>query len=311
MIIFQYLKLIRVKNLALLAIMQLVIRYGFLSHQTEYLALSHFQYLLLVLATLLIAAAGYVINDIFDQETNLINKPEKVIVGKHISESAAYNYYVALNIIGVCIGFYLSNVIEKPSFSTLFILIAASLYFYATNLKHIILVGNVLVAIQLALSVLIIGVFDLFPATYNGNQEQMSILFGILLDYALFVFIISLIREIIKDVEGNKGDYSQGYKTLPIVLGVKRTIKLVFGLSIIPFLLVLYYCYNYLMENQLYYAVFYVIFLVLAPMLYFTINCWNSKTKKDFTHLSSILKLILFFGVTSIAAISYNIKLNA
>ncbi|RXR28506.1 prenyltransferase [Flavobacterium piscinae] len=305
-----YLQLIRYKNLLLLALMQIIFRYGFLNQQDGYLALADWQYFLLVLSTVLLAAAGYVINDIFDQETDTINRPEKVIVGKAISESRAYNIYVGLNIIGVSIGFYLSNVIQKPSFATIFIFIAASLYFYATTLKKMLLLGNILVAFILGLSVLIIGVFDLYPATYDGNREKMGLLFKILTDYAVFAFVLNLIREIIKDAEDSKGDYNQGMQTLPIVFGVNRTAKIVFGLVAIAVAIVLWYTNKHLMSFDLYYAVLYVLFLVLGPLMYVLIKSWNAKSVSDFHHLSTILKWVIFFGILSIAVITYNIKIN-
>lgn len=305
-----YLQLIRYKNLLLLALMQIIFRYGFLNQQDGYLALADWQYFLLVLSTVLLAAAGYVINDIFDQETDTINRPEKVIVGKAISESRAYNIYVGLNIIGVSIGFYLSNVIQKPSFATIFIFIAASLYFYATTLKKMLLLGNILVAFILGLSVLIIGVFDLYPATYDGNREKMGLLFKILTDYAVFAFVLNLIREIIKDAEDIKGDYNQGMQTLPIVIGVNRTAKIMFGLVAIAVAIVLWYTNKHLMSFDLYYAVLYVLFLVLGPLMYVLIKSWNAKSVSDFHHLSTILKWVIFFGILSIAVITYNIKIN-
>ena len=307
----KYLQLIRYQNLLMLALMQLVFRYGFLNQQDCFLALADWQYLLLVLSTVLIAAAGYVINDIFDQETDSINRPSAQIVGKLITESKAYNIYVALNILGVSIGFYLSNVIEKPSFATIFIFIAACLYFYATTLKKVLLLGNLMVAFVLALSVLIIGVFDLYPATHEGNQDQMRMLFGILTDYAFFAFLINFIREIVKDAEDVKGDYNQGMQTLPILLGVGRTSKVIFGLLLVPIGIVFWYVNSYLMFNDLYIAVLFLLFLVLSPLLYCLVKSWSAKTTTDFRHLSLLLKWILFFGILSIVIINYNIKQNA
>ena len=190
----KYLKLIRYQNLLLLAFMQLLFRYGFLKFQNIFLSLNDWQYALLVLATVLIAAAGYVINDILDQETDYDNDKGNVIVGKLISEKVAYNLYFILNITGVGIGYYLASVIHKPSFSGAFIIISATLYMYATSLKQMLLIGNIVVALILSFSVIIIGLFDLLPATYEGNQTEMGVMFSILIDYAIFAFIINLIR---------------------------------------------------------------------------------------------------------------------
>src|SRR5690606_6981601 len=100
-------------------------------------------------------------------------------IGKGISETTAYNLYISLNIIGVGIGFYLSNVIERPGFATIFILIASLLYFYSTTLKQIMILGNIAVAFTLSISVIIIGIFDIFPATIAENRVHMASLFSI------------------------------------------------------------------------------------------------------------------------------------
>ncbi|MFV8390854.1 geranylgeranylglycerol-phosphate geranylgeranyltransferase [Flavobacterium sp. LB1P62] len=305
----KYLKLIRYQNLLMLAFMQLVFRYGFFKFQNIPLSLADWQYLLLVLSTVLIAAGGYVINNIVDQNTDNDNKPNDVIVGKLISEAKAYNIYVALNCVGVGIGFYLSNVIQKPGFASIFILIAATLYLYATSLKQMVLVGNVIVALLLSFSVVIIGIFDLYPATYEGNQTQMAVIFSILLDYAIFTFFLNFIREIVKDLEDVKGDSNHGINTLPVTIGVNRTTKIVFVLSFVPLIAILFYTYNYLF--LLTYTTVYLLTFVTGPLLYFTVKIWNAKTKNDFHKLSLLLKWILLFGIISIGVITINMKYNA
>lgn len=307
----KYLKLIRYQNLLLLAFMQLIFRYGFLKLQNIPLALNHFQYGLLVLSTLLIAAAGYVINDILDQETDYDNRPDNVIVGKSISEKAAYNLYFVLNVAGVAIGFYLSNVIQRPSFTGAFIIISATLYMYATSLKQMLLIGNIIVALLLSFSVLIIGLFDLLPATFDGNRAEMGVMFSMLIDYAVFAFIINLLREIIKDMEDVDGDYNQGMSTLPIVLGISRTSKVIFGLGILATLILLWYINTYLMDNRLYFAVIYGLIFVVSPMVFFLVKIWNARTKEEFHLISTILKWIIFFGILSVLVITLNIHFNA
>ena len=112
----------------MLAFMQVLFRYVFLAQQDVPLALVDWQYGLLVLSTVLIAAAGYVVNNIFDIPSDTINKPKDVVVGRGISETRAYNIYIGLNITGVALGFYLSNVIMMPMFASLFIFIASLLF---------------------------------------------------------------------------------------------------------------------------------------------------------------------------------------
>ncbi len=291
--------------------MQLIFRYAFLELQNIPLALADWQYFLLVLSTVCIAAGGYIINNIMDVETDTENKPETVIVGKFISETKAYNLYVAFTFIGVAIGFYLSNVIDKPSFASVFIVIAATLYFYATSLKQSLLIGNFVVALLLSISVIIIGIFDLYPVTFEENRPVMGLLFGILLDYALFAFIINFIREIVKDLQDVNGDSKEEMNTLPVVFGVNRTTKLVFGLSFIPIICIVYYIHTNLFNSGLIYATLYGLVFILAPLFYFSVKIWSAKQTHDFYHLSRILKWILFFGILSIAVISLNIKYDA
>ena len=126
------LNLIRWKNLLMIAIVQLLLKYALFEPFNVDITLSWFGFGLLILATLCIAAAGNIINDINDVAIDKVNKPSKVIIGKKISEKTAYNLFVVFNVIGVGIGFYLSNVINKSVFATLFILISALLFLRST-----------------------------------------------------------------------------------------------------------------------------------------------------------------------------------
>lgn len=173
------------------------------------------------------------------------------------------------------------------------------------------LLGNIVVAFLLSSSIIIIGIFDIFPATDATNQKIMASIFSILLDYAVFAFMINLLREIVKDLEDFDGDFKQGMNTLAIVLGVQKTTKLLFVLSFIPIIALLIYTNNYLVPNNLIAATIYSFLFVLAPMLYFTIKIWTAQSKTDFQKLSKVLKWILFFGILSILFITLNIKFHA
>jgi 4-hydroxybenzoate polyprenyltransferase len=291
--------------------MQLIIRFGYLEQINIPLSLFYWQYALLVLATVLIAAGGYVINDIFDQETDQHNKPNKVIIGTYISESTAYTIYAGLTIAGVACGFVLANSILHPNFAILFVLVATLLYLYASTLKQIAIVGNILIAALLAFSVIIIGIFDIFPNTFESNQQQMALAFSILFDYAKFAFILNLVREIIKDIQDIEGDRLEEMKTLPILIGTNKTTKIAFVLLLLPTLYLFYYTNNYLFPNNLYYSIFYLLVLVIAPMIFGLIRIWNAKEKKDYKQISTLLKWIIFFGILSIWVITYNIKHHA
>ncbi|GAB2771951.1 geranylgeranylglycerol-phosphate geranylgeranyltransferase [Actinomadura fibrosa] len=253
---------------------------------------------LLVISMMALAAAGNIINDLHDLETDSINKPEKLIIGTKISERAAYNWYIALNILGVGIGFYLSNLVGRPSFTALFIIPSAFLYFYATQIKGTVLVGNLVVSIMVAMIIVMVGIFDLVPAINPQNRSTQRVIFSILVDYGIFAFLLNFLREVIKDQEDIQGDYKAGYQTLPVILGRKRTNNLIFLLSILPLAGVLYYIYEYLFEHTA--AVLYALLLVVAPLLYFMIKLLQAETKKHYRHLSLLLKLILFAGLVSI-----------
>ncbi len=305
-----YLKLIRFQNLLLLALMQLIFRLGYLELIDIPLSLFYWQYALLIAATVFIAAGGYVINDIFDQETDEVNHPKQRIIGTLISESKAYTIYVSLTIIGVACGFAVANSVERPNFAVIFVLIATLLYFYASTLKQIAIIGNIVVAALLAFSVVIIGVFDIIPNTFEFNRMQMALAFSILLDYAKFAFIINLVREIIKDIEDIEGDRIQEMKTLPIWIGIPTTNKVAFLLLLAPVIYLLYYANNYLFNNHLFYGLGYMLMFVIAPLIFSLILIWNAKEKKDYAHISRVLKWIIFFGILTVAVVTLNIKYN-
>ncbi len=287
--------------------MQLVFRYLFLAQSYVDLALTDFNYILLVIATVCIAAGGYVINNIMDQDTDEIAKPQNRVVGVSISETMAYNWYIGLTIVGVGIGFYLSNVIYKPTFASMFILVATLLYMYATSFKQIPVLGNVVVALMLSTSIIIIGLFDILPAIDVDNRFRMKEAFDILIHYAIFAFIINLIREIVKDMEDMDGDYQSGINSLPIAIGVQKTKIIVGVLTVIAIAILAYYVNSNLFELD--YVVYYAMILIVGPLIYFGVKLLNAATKKEYHHLSLVLKIILFFGILSVAVIVFNLKL--
>ena len=293
-----FLKLVRFGNLLFIVLTQYLIRYFLFIPAGAGLSLSDFSYFLLVFATICIAAAGYVINDVYDVEADKINKPEKRVIGKKISEKTANNLFIILNVTGVSMGFYLANLIGHPGFSAIFIFTSALLYLYASYLKQIIVVGNILISLLVALVILLPGLFDLLPAITAENRGIQSLLFSLLLDYAFFAFLINLLREMVKDQEDIRGDYNTGIRSLPIVLGVERTSKAIFALALIPLMAIIYYLYMYLFENTV--AVLYTLLFILGPLLYFLVQITSAEKKKDFSRLSLILKIILFFGLISI-----------
>lgn len=290
----------------MLAFMQLVFRYLFLANSYVDMALTDLNYILLVLSTVCIAAGGYVINNIMDQDTDEIAKPQNRVVGVSISETVAYNWYIGLTIVGVGIGFYLSNVIYKPTFASLFILVATLLYVYATNLKQIPLLGNVIVAFLLSVSILIIALFDIFPATDMDNKIRMGEAFNILVDYAIFAFIINLIRELVKDLEDMDGDSATGINTLPIAIGINKTKILVGILTVTAIALLVYYIKVHLFDLD--YVLYYGLVFIVGPLIFLGVKLIQAQDKKEYHFLSTLLKIVLFFGILSVAVIVLNLK---
>lgn len=293
-----FLKLIRYKNLLFIILTQIFIQYGLLLPLKAASALAPIVFLLLVLATLCIAAAGNIINDIYDIEIDTINKPEKVIIGKKISDSSANKLYILLSVIGVGIGFVVANKIGKPSFAAIFVGISALLYLYASYLKGIPIVGNLIISLLVSLSLIIVGLFSLLPAITEQNIASQTVVFRIILFYSLFAFLLNFIREIVKDVEDINGDRNLGLNTLPIVIGRKRTIRIVFLLGAISVASIVIYMYEKLYNSEV--LMLYFLFAIVAPLLYFCVKAWDAKKAKEYAFLSKLLKLIMFLGICSI-----------
>lgn len=293
-----FLKLVRLPNLLMIVLTQVLVKYFLFEPFGIDTVLDHFNFSLLVVSMICLAAAGNIINDLYDTAADRINKPQKLLIGTKISEKAAWNWFITLNVIGVGIGFYLSNLVGKPSFVALFILPSAFLYFYATQIKGTVLVGNLVVSIMVAMIIIMVGIFDLVPAITPANLTTQKVIFSILIDYGIFAFLVNFLREIVKDQEDIKGDYNAGYNTLPVLLGRSRTNYVIFGLALLPLLGVLYYLYTYLYESRA--AMLYILFLVVGPLLYFQVKIAGAETRKDYHHLSLILKLVLAAGIISI-----------
>jgi len=282
----------------MIALMQLLVKYALLEPFEADFMFNWFGITLLIIATLCLAAAGNIINDIYDVETDNVNRPSKVIVGKKVSEKTAYNLFFAFNIIAILIGFYLSHLVGRSGFFALFVIISGLLFVYASYLKQTLLVGNIVVSVMVAMSILIVGLFELLPAITPQNQQVQLFFFKILLDYALFAFIINLIREIAKDLEDVDGDYKAGMNTLPIAIGRERASKVLFGLTFIPLFAVVYYVMTYMYKQPI--AVGYFLLFIIAPLLYISIKSFSAKSKKEFHHISNMLKLVMLFGMLSL-----------
>jgi 4-hydroxybenzoate polyprenyltransferase len=286
--------------------MLLVFRYLFLTQSYIDLALTDINYFLLVLSTVCIAAGGAVMQHIVNQEEDEIIRPQSRLVGNTITETSAYNWYIGLTIVGVGIGFYLANVIFKPTFASLFVLVATLLYIQATNLKQIPFINNCITALLVAISIVTIALFDVFPATDATNKVRMSEAFGILIDYAIFSFFLVLLKELVNDLKNKQSDEMVGNTTLATRLGLLKT-KIITGIFVILILaMILYYCKNYLFELNL--ALYYILITMLGPLLLVGLKLINSTSAKEFKLLNRVLQFVLITSLFSIAIIIYSIQ---
>lgn len=292
------LNLIRWKNLLMIALVQCLVKYAFFQPFGVSMSLTNLQFTILVLATLCIASAGNIINDIYDVETDFINRPDKLIIGKSISEKTAYNLFIILNVLGVGMGFYVSHAIGKSELFSIFVIVSALLYVYASFLKQSFLIGNIIVSALVAFSIIIVGIFELIPVMTVTNQAIQLTFFKNLLNYALFAFMLNLLREIAKDIEDFDGDLKTGMHTLPIVIGKKYASKVLFVLSLIPLFIIIFYINSTLYKHPI--AVGYFLLFIVAPLIYSSIKILSAKTKKDFHNISNLFKLVMCFGMLSI-----------
>ena len=231
---------------------------------------------MLILATISIASAGYIINDYFDVKIDLINKPREVIIGKYIKRRWAMLIHQILNFTGIVIGFFLGIKVFLIN-----ILAVATLWFYSERFKKMAFIGNFLVAFLTAFSLIILGVY------YQKNVALVNI-------YALFAFSISLIREIIKDMEDIRGDARYGCRTLPIIWGIRQT-KILLYIFIISFVIILLIM-AYSLHNQYLIMLF---SLGIFPFSWLVYKLYWADKRRDFTFLSKVCKLIMLFGIGS------------
>lgn len=299
----KYLRLVRYQNLLLLALAQFLVRYGIIIPMGADVSLSNFQFTLLILATVLIAAAGNLINDFYDIHIDRVNKPEQVLIGKSVSPKTANNLYIALTASGVGIGFYLANSIGKPEFAALFIAVSATLYIYASNLKAMLLVGNLIISLLVAISILLVPIFDLMSAITPENKALNNTIFRLILQFAGFAFFTNFIREIVKDLLDINGDKKGNINSLPILIGRKRTVKIVFLLAILLLFCVLYFMNNALYDQKT--PMLYFLFAIVAPLIYFIIKSWDASKNKEYRLLSLLLKVVMTTGVLAMLLYRY------
>jgi len=252
----------------------------FLAKQGEPIlqTLTDVRLMLLALSSVFIAAAGYIINDYYDVKIDLINKPNRVVVGKILKRRVAMVAHTVLNFLGIAIGFLLSWQIGVINFFT-----AVILWFYSNQLKRIALVGNVTVAFLTALSIFVINVL------YEQNNY-------LVIAYALFAFTFTMIREVIKDMEDVKGDLTFGCRTFPVVYGLRKTKVLLYTTSIVFLIGLTTLAYLFIGLQMASFSL-----LLLIPLGLLSYKLYFADTTKHFNTLSNYCKVIMLLGILSMA----------
>ncbi len=272
--IINYLRLIRPLNLGMLGLMQSLLVGFVLPEYTDKFSWANF--FVPMFSVLLIAGAGYVINDYYDQSIDAVNKPEKRWIGTKISEKNALRFYFSLNFLAI------SLVIFHPIFLVWNIFFGFILWIYARFLKKMPFIGNLVVAFCVSGAVWTIQI----PYV----EIEPKIVF-----FSIFAWFSNLIREIIKDFEDECGDKIQDSRTLPIVLGHRHTKILVAGLACVFGIVLLLSSAVFGFGNFLAYVIFADILLIWSVYQLF-----GAQTDADYRQLSRFYKLLMFSGILSV-----------
>ena len=243
--------------------------------------------LMLVLATAAVIAGGYIINNFYDSEKDLINKPNKTHLDKLVSQNTKLSFYFVLNFSAVVMASYVSF---KPVLFFSFYIFA--IWFYSHKLKKIPIVGNVVSAI-----LTLTPFFVIFVYYYNFR----SVIFV----HATFLFLIIFIRELTKDLENIKGDLTLNYRTIPIVYGENTSKKIITCLVILTLFPVYFLITKFDIGDM--YMYFYMCEILLITYI---LLLWKSTTKTQYLWLHNILKFIIVAGVFSILLIDIDLVLN-
>jgi len=243
--------------------------------------------LMLVLASSAAIAGGYIINNFYDSEKDLINRPQKSVLDRLVSQNTKLSFYFVLNFLAVILASSVS--FRAVIFFSIYIF---AIWFYSHKLKKLPFIGNLTSAILTITPFFVIFI-------YYKNFEHVIFV------HAMFLFLIISMRELTKDLENIKGDLIQNYHTIPIVYGERASkimLTILCALTLIPTILLIY---KFHVGKMSYY--FYLSILLL---FIFQILLWKSNTKLQYLVLHNILKFIIVAGVASIPLINISLILN-
>lgn len=306
-LLLAFFRLIRWPNLFFIALTQALFYYCIIvpvyTRAVIGLTLTTPVFFLLTSASVFIAAAGYIINDYFDINIDQVNKPEKMVVEKIIKRRWAIVLHWVITTLGLFISLFVS-------FKTSFIIIIANvlctllLWFYSTTFKKKLLSGNIIISLLTAWTVLVLyfavgNTFHMLTPTAPGVSSASHHVFKFAILYAGFAFIISLVREVVKDIEDMEGDAKYNCKTMPIVWGVPSS-KVFAGVWIAVLIGVLAILQFYAFQLGWYAVAVYCFTVVLLPLIWVLRKLYLAQHGADYHRLSSAIKLVMLFGILSI-----------
>lgn len=307
-----FFRILRLPNILIIILTQYLLHYGILNaflfpgHPGMMSGVLDFSFL--VLATVLLAAGGYLINDYFDISIDSVNKPQLNFVGTTISRHSVIRVHIIINGIVILTGFYLAYRLRSLNFGLIFPLISVLLWLYSARYKRMLAWGNLIVALLSAMVIFMVWYFEflhlrLSPSDFSQLIPEMKATNRFFIVFGLFAFLISLFREIIKDMEDRTGDKECGCRTIPIVLGLDRSKYIVTFLAVLTMVLMAFVQWTFI--NRGWMLVFwYFLIIIQFPMLWLLYKLYRAKEREDYHFLSNLCKLIMFAGILSIQLIA-------
>ncbi|MBX2907299.1 MAG: geranylgeranylglycerol-phosphate geranylgeranyltransferase [Taibaiella sp.] len=288
-----WLRLVRWRNLVIIALTQLMVWWCVVLPMSPQV-LKATNFLALMLSTVFIAAAGYIINDYFDIKIDQRNRPGSVVLGKRIERKNAIIAHTLLNGLALAAVARIAFMAGHPEWMILQASCTIMLWLYSTTFKRQFASGNIMVALLTALTIMTLYVYE--PALQQGR----SLAVWIIIVYAYFAFVLTWMREIVKDMEDMEGDAAEGCATMPIKNGLAFATRFTAGLSILAVIPLGISGVTLLTHGRALMSV-YVLVLLALPLLVWTIYLLRGKpTTSHYSACSRALKVIMVFGVLAL-----------
>jgi 4-hydroxybenzoate polyprenyltransferase len=302
-----FFRLIRWPNLVFIVLTQFLFYYCIILHSYNDYGMEHAWFLpvrafwLLSASSVLIAAAGYIINDYFDLNIDQVNKPGSIIVQKIIKRRWAIFWHLGLSLAGVLITLYVTRRTGNWLVALINLLCVLLLWFYSTTFKRKFLIGNMVIALLTAWVVLVLYMSELDVITLTRNsvyQQVMKRVFKLAMLYGGFAFVISIIREVVKDMEDIAGDEKYGCRTMPIVWGIPAS-KVFTAVWLVVLTVAVLILQVYALMLGRFVAALYGILLVALPLVMILRNLYMATAPAQFHKISTWIKLVMLSGILS------------